>query len=410
MDILIEDLEGSLWSVAIDKKNRIQNLEIDPYAEIIRWGSIYMGKVGRIDAAANTAYIELGFGFQGILYLKDVRIKGVAPAKGKKIGQVLRPGQMIMVQVKTPHNPTGWEGTPGEENMKASRVSMDIALPGRFLIYTPFSTDNRISKRIQDPALRDNLKAMLKDIESIQGCILRSSAAHCQTDMLVREGKILRTIWDNLTEYDGEEEPTLLMLGPNAVQRTLGDLATNLIDSIAVSTMEIFEDTEEWCDLFAPDLMTKIEPRSAENTRSGMGLFEIHDLIGQFEELLHPVVPLPSGGSIIIEETAAMTVIDINSGTDKNTFNTNLEAAREIARQLRIRNIGGIIMADFITMKTKIQRDKIIAELQKSLTGDPCTTTCHGITKLGVFEISRGRRTPTLEEKLIMVETGDPDD
>ena len=404
MDILIEDLDGSLWSVAIDKKNKVQHLEIDPYAEIIRWGSLYMGKVGRIDKSQDAAYIDLGFGFEGILYLKDVRLDGAPAPKGKSIGQVLSPGQMVMVQIKTAINPTGDE--EGLESTKASRVSMDIALQGRYLIYTPFAKENRISKRITDKDLRKNLKSMLKNVDDISGCILRASAAHCQTDMLVNEGKILKAIWDNLLEYDGEDEPTLLMMGPNAVQRTIGDLAGQKIDSIAVSTMDIFSETEDWCDLFAPDLMTKIEPRGAENTRSGMGLFEVHDLLGQFEGLLKPYVILPSGGAVIIEETAAMTVVDVNSGADKNALNTNLEAARETARQLRIRNVGGIIMVDFINMKSKSQKDKLLQELERAFIDDPCTAQCHGITELGVFEISRQRRTPTLADKLVMFEAG----
>jgi Rne/Rng family ribonuclease len=403
MDILIENLDGSLWTVAVDKKNKIQNLEIDPYSEIIRWGSLYMARVSRIDATNNAAYVDLGFGFDGYLALKDVRINGKPPAKSRKIGQVLTAGQMVMVQVKTPHNPTGQEGDVFTET-KASRVSMDIALSGRFMIFTPFSSENRVSKRIKNKDLRKNLKSMLKDIDDIQGCILRSSAAHCQTDVLKREGKILKAIWDNIQEFDGEEEPTLLMMGQNSVQRTLGDLAGSQIGSIAVSTEDVFADTEEWCDLFAPDLMTKITPRAADNTRSGMGLFEIHDLIGQFEQLLNPYVILRSGGSIIIEETAAMTVIDVNSGADTNKLNTNIEAAQEIARQLRIRNIGGIVMADFISMKDKKQQQKVMEALEKALSDDPCTTTCHGITELGVFEISRQRRTPSLEEKLIMMD------
>ena len=408
MDILIEDLDGSLWSVAIDKKNKIQNLEIDAYAEIIRWGSVYMAQVGRIDAKANCAYVDLGFGFEGILYLKDVRINGAQPPKSKKIGQVLNPGQMIMVQVKTPHNPTGKDEETLEN--KISRVSMDIAIQGRFMIHTPYDDKNRISKRIIDKKLRANLKSMLNNIDDVKGCILRASAAHCQTDMLVREGKILKAMWEGLSEYDGEAEPTLLMIGPNAVQRTLGDLAANHIDRISVSTMEIFEETEEWCDLFAPDLMTKIEPRAAENTRSGMGLFEVHDLIGQFETLLKPYIILPSGGAVIIEDTAAMVVIDVNSGADKNIMNVNLESAREIARQLRIRNLGGIIMVDFINMKSKSDQEKIVDELAKAFESDPCTTQCHGVTALSVFEISRQRRTPTLQEKLIMFEMGEDEE
>lgn len=407
MDILIEDLEGSLWSVAVDKKNTIQNLEIDPYIEIIRWGSTYMAKITRIDASANAAYVDLGFGFDGRLNLKDVRINGKPPAKDKKIGQVLTSGQMVMVQIKTPHNPTGYADIDEVEPVKASRVSMDIALQGRYLIYTPFASENRVSKRIEDKTLRKELKEMLKSVDDINGCILRASAAHCQTEILVNEGRILKAIWDSLLDFDGEDEPALLMLGPNAVQRTLADLSAKQIDSISAATMEIFQDTEEWCDLFAPDLMTKIEPRGVDNTRSGMGLFEIHDLIGQFEGLLKPYVILPSGGAIIIEQTAAMTVIDVNSGSDKNPLNTNLEAANEIARQLKIRNIGGIIMADFINMKTKSQNKKVLDGLDKAFVKDPCTAQCHGVTQLGVYEISRQRRTPTLEEKLVMFQSPD---
>jgi ribonuclease G len=347
----------------------------------------------------------LGFGFEGMLPLKDVRLEGKPVPKGKKIGQILTSGEMVLVQVKSPHNPTG--GDDNANGVKASRLSMDIALQGRFLIYTPFAKEARVSKRILDKKLRSDLKSMLKGVDELEGCILRSSAANCQTDMLVREGKILNAIWDGLCEYDGEEEATLLMMGPDAVHRTLGDLAASTVDSISASTMEIFEETEEWCDLFAPDLMTKIEPRGVDNTRSGMGLFEVHDLLGQFEGLLKPYVVLPSGGSIIIERTASMTVIDVNKGADKSILNVNLEAAREIERQLRIRNIGGIVMADFINMKQQSQKDKVLKALNDAFENDPCTVQCHGITELGVFEISRQRRTPTLEEKLVMFETGD---
>lgn len=408
MDILIEDLEGSLWAVALDKKNKIQGMEIDPFAEIIRWGSIYIGTVNRIDKAMNAAYVDLGFGFQGILYRKDVRIDGAMPDKGKSIGQILRPGQPIMVQVKSPHNPAGMSDDQdgASDNGKVSRLSMDIALAGRYMIYTPFSSENRVSKRIEDKSLRKTLKAMLNNIDDINGCILRSSAANCQTDVLKREGKILKAIWESLLEYKDESEPTLLMFGPGAMQRTLSDLSDRTIDKILVATEDILEETEEWCDLFAPDLMTKIELRATENTRSGMGLFEIHDLIGQFESLFQPVIPLPSGGIIVMEETTAMTVVDVNSAISTSKLQTNLDAATEIARQLRVRNLGGIIMVDFITMKTKKDNDRIIEALDKAFANDICTVKCHGVTELGIFEISRQRRTPTLKEKIIMVEQG----
>jgi Rne/Rng family ribonuclease len=399
MDVLIEDLEGSLWAVAIDKENKIQNIEIDPYSEIIRWGSIYMGRVSRIDAGQDAAFIDLGHGFEGILYLKHVRLDGKPAPKGKKIGQVLSAGDIVMVQVKTPYNAQA----ETESEIKLSQLSMDIAIQGRYLIYTPFAAQNRISKRISNPELRKSLKSMMKELTDMEGCILRSSAAHCQTEVLRRESKILKAIWSNLLEFDGEQEATLLMLGPDAVQRLLSDNSDRGLNKINVATMDIFEDTEEWCDLYAPDLMTKIEPKAAENTRTGMGLFEIYDLIGQFERLLKPYVVLASGGSIIIEETAAMTVIDVNKGADKSAANANHEAAIELARQIRLRNLGGIIMADFINMK-KAEQGRLLKTLEQAFDNDPCTAQCHGVTELGVFEISRQRRTPTLAEKLLMFE------
>jgi Rne/Rng family ribonuclease len=119
--------------------------------------------------------------------------------------------------------------------------------------------------------------------------------------------------------------------------------------------------------------------------------------------LLKPYVVLASGGSIIIEETAAMTVIDVNKGADKSAANANHEAAIELARQIRLRNLGGIIMADFINMK-KAEQGRLLKTLEQAFDNDPCTAQCHGVTELGVFEISRQRRTPTLAEKLLMFE------
>lgn len=406
LDILVEDLNGSLWVAALDKQGRMAGLEIDPYAELVRWGSIYWAKVSKIDTKLNAAFVDLGYEMTGMLTASDV----IAPdKKGKKIGQLLRPGQYVMVQVKTARQPqddeNGNDARPLEN--KASRVSMDIALPGRFLVHTPLSPENRISRRIRDEELRKQLTTMLKNIDELEGCILRSSAAYCQTDVLVREGKILDAIWESLQAFTQDDEPSLLMLGPDAAQRMLSDFAATAVGRIDVADEARREEIETWCDLYAPELMQKIEDRAIANTKSGMGLFEARDLLGQIEGLVKPYVFLPAGGSLIIQETAAMTVIDVNAAGGKDPLSVNLEAADEIARQLRLRNLGGILMVDFAGNR-RADLPRIRKRLQAAFDFDPCTVELQSITKLGLFEISRQRRTPSLMERVVLMQ-GDGD-
>jgi len=402
LDILVEDLQGSLWVAAMDEKNRLSALEIDPYAELIRWGSIYWAKVMRVDASLNAAFVDLGNDLIGMLPAAEIPdLK-----KGAKIGKRLRNGQYIMVQVKTARQPQDNEDgiDPRAESQKASRVSMDIALQGRFLIYTPLSPGNRLSRRIKDAETRKQLTAMIKAIHEVNGCILRASAANTQTDMLVREAKIQRAIWDSLQEFTEEPEPALLMLGPDALQRVLADFATSHIASIQVADDERREEADNWCDLYAPELMTKLQERKVTGTRNGMGLIETHDLLGQIEGLLRPYATLDAGGSLIIQETALGTMIDVNSSGSSSLTTVNNHAAAEIARQIRLRNIGGVILIDFAGLNDKEEQKRLSAQLLKAFNFDPCTVELHGVTKLGLFEVSRHRRTPPLMERVELMQ------
>lgn len=408
MEIFIDNLNGNILAAATENR-QIKALEIDPEAELIRWGSVYWGKVARIDKAQNAAYIDLGYGFTGILYASDVVKKDMKKPKTPVIGKLINPGEMIAVQVKTARTPMeGDQEDRGRSENKASVVSMDISLPGRYMIYTPLSDQNRISKRITDPKLRDDLKDMLASIDAINGCILRASAANCQTDILIREGKILRAIWDSLTSYMEGQEAGLLMLGPDAIQRILSDLASKSIDKIEVINDEVYEELTEWCELYAPELKVKINDRRAEDKKKAdfvppTNLLEEYDLLSQMDTFLVPYVMLQSGGFLLIEDTSAMTVIDVNSSVDKNPYNCNLEAIIEIAQQLRVRNISGTIVVDCISTKDKDQRQHILDKLKECVANDPCTVTVHGWTKLGLIEISRQRRAPTLLERVTLL-------
>ena len=403
MDILIEELDGGIWVAALDK-GRLEGLEFDPPAEEVRWGSIYWAKVARIDKAQDAAFVNLDGDNIGILYNSDVRIQnedGSYKKGGEKdIGKVLKPGQMITVQAKSGYLPKGPDEPYAKADGKTPRVSMNIVLPGRYLIYAPMEGKNRISQRVKEKKLREQLHSMLDSLGEGQGCILRAAGAYTQTDILIREAKILAEIWSQLQPYFEGNTSQLIMLGPDAVQRTLSDQAATRISTIDLTVMDHYELAEEWCDIYAPDLVTKINPMAIEDGIMDFGLFEHHDIVDQIESLLVPYVILDQGATIVIQETAATTAIDCNRAADsRSNLAINIDCAKEIARQIRLRNMGGAFVLDFLRMGSKKEKDELVKVLEESCSHDPCTVQIHGWSNLGMMEVSRQRRTPPLSER-----------
>jgi Rne/Rng family ribonuclease len=403
MQILIDEMEDSLW-VATVKDNKLSGLEIDPAGEEVRFGSIYLAKVMRVDKAMDAAFVQLDEDNTGLLHNKDVRIfdksGNIRNGGDVAIGKSIKPGDMITVQAKSGYLPKLDSDDITMED-KSATVSMNITLPGRHLIFSPMMSENRISKRIHDKKQRKQLTKMLNNVESIKGCILRASAAHIQTDILVREGGILKHIWEQLQEYLSGTKPCLIMEGPDAIQRTFSDQASSLISDIHVVTMDRYQEVEEWCEIYAPDLVTKIEPIELPNQEEDLGLFDFHDIIDQIEDLFQPYVMLKAGGNIIIQETAALCAIDINRGGDtRGKLTINLDTLKEIGRQIRLRNLGGIIIVDFLKMQNKKEKETLLTALDEIIINDPCTVQIHGLTALGLVEITRKRRTPPLQDRL----------
>lgn len=395
-------MDGSLWAAATEK-GRLAGLEVDPVNEEVRWGSIYWAKVARIDASLDAAFVNLDGDNIGLLHCADVRVKQ-ADGSYKKggdvaIGKLIQPGQMIAVQSKEGYLPrVDEESGQRIKEDKNPRISMNINLPGRYSIFTPMESENQISRRIRDKKLRKQLQLMVDAMKDVQGCILRAAAADTQTDILIRESKILAETWRQVQTYFEGDDPSLIMLGPDAIQRMLGDHAASSITSIEVIAMEHFQLVEEWCEVYAPDLVTKIQ--IVETSDDDLGLFEFHDLIGQVEELFQPYAVLKEGGVIIMQEAAAFTAIDVNSGADKRgKLSINMDAGREIARQIRLRNMGGAIVVDFLKMKDKAEQKALLDALGDYFNDDPCTVQIHGYTNLGFLEITRSQRTPALIER-----------
>jgi ribonuclease G len=402
LDILIEELDGSLWVAALHN-GRLEGLEVDPAHEAVRWGSIYWGKVTRINKALDAAFIDIDGDNTGILYNADVRwvdADGVVQKGGSEaIGKRLKPGDMVAVQAKTAYLYSADEEHRSEES-KTPQLSMDITLPGRYLIYSPFAGKNRLSMRIRGKGLRAQMHKMLESMDDLNGFILRAAAADTQGDMLVREGKVLNGAWEQILDYFEGNEPSLIALGPDAIQRTLSDQAAQQIDRMEVVIMDHYTEVEDWCSVFAPDLVTKVEPLELDNADEDLALFHYRDIIGQIEDLFQPYAVLRSGGNVIMQGTAALTAVDVNKGgsTDSH-LGVNIEAAREVARQMRLRNMGGIIVVDFLKMKGKAEQGKLMEALEDAIAQDPCTVQIHGLTKLGLMEITRKRRTPELEDR-----------
>lgn len=395
--------------MAATQGGRLQGLEVDPGVEEIRWGAIYWGKITRIEKSMDAAFISLGGGNEGFLQNKDVRIvnKDGTVTKGgaESITKYLKPGQMVAVQAKSGYLKHEDDFEFIRED-KTPKLSMDITLPGRFLIFAPLMGENQVSSRIRNKKLRDNLMKMMTQFEPLKGIILRASSEDTQMDILLREAKILDNMWAQLQPLFKGTDPALVMDGPNALQRTIGDQAGQNIERIEIVTMDRFKQIEEWCEIFGPDLVPKITPVELENPDDELALFDHRGLLGDIEDLFQEYGLLTSGGSIIIQETAALTAIDVNrGGDDRASMDVNLEAALEIARQIRLRNLGGIIMIDFLKLNKKADQDKLVKALIDIFDTDPCTVQVHGITALGLAEITRKRRTPPLGERLDNVES-----
>lgn len=406
MDILVEDVGESLWAAAADK-NRLCHLEVDPSTERVRYGSIYWAQVKRIDASMDAAFLDLDGENTGILYNRDTRqmaengqfIKGGDQA----IGKTLASGDMVLVQARTSYLPhDADEDLPSLQ--KTPIMTMDVAIHGRYLIHTPMDPKSRTSRRISDKKLKDQLERMVDDLMPDARVILRKAGAHTQTDFIKREVTVLHTVFETIKKSAIGQQAHLIMLGPDAVQRVLADTSADRIDHIDITTLDQIDRIQEWCRIFAPDLIPKIRRVDVEDESLSEDLvlfMSVPGIMDQIDGLLEQYVVLPGGGNIIIQETAALIAIDINSGPDRRgALAVNLEAAKTIAHHIHLRNLGGIILIDFLKMSGPDLRRKVMDELRHQFDDDPCTVDVHGFTRLGLLELTRHRRTPTFMDRI----------
>ena len=383
--------------VAVVAAGVVQELLIERTSGRGLVGNIYMGRVARVLPGMQSAFIDVGLERAAFLHVADIW-ENREP--GKPIEKILADGQPMLVQVVK--DPIGSKG---------ARLSTQVSLAGRLLVYLPaLSCDADphigISQRIEDESgraqLRDRLKEMLPADEK-GGFILRTLAEAAAEEELRADLGYLRHLWATIRERSlSVQAPQLLYQDLSLAQRVLRDMVGGDTARVLVDSRENHQKLTAFAQGYMPQLVGKIEHYTGERP-----LFELYNVEEEIEKALSRRVDLKSGGYLIIDQTEAMTTIDVNTGGfvgsrnfDDTIFKTNLEAAQAIARQLRLRNLGGIIVLDFIDMQSEQHRNAVLEEFKRALARDRTRITVNGFTTLGLVEMTRKRTRESLAHVL----------
>src|SRR5262245_22139638 len=354
-----------------------------------------MGKVARVLPGMQSAFVEIGLPRAAFLHVADIWEQRETE---KPIEKVLAEGQPVLVQVVK--DPIGTKG---------ARLSTQLSVAGRLLVYLPHDPHIGISQRIEDEsgrqALRDRLRELLP-AEEKGGFIVRTLAETAGEDELRADLDYLRQIWRAIRERSGgcagSSKPQLLYQDLTLAQRVLRDMASAGTARVVIDSRENFQKLAAFAESYMPKVRDKLEHYSGERP-----LFDLYNVETEIERALSRRVDLKSGGTLVIDQTEAMTTIDVNTGGfvgrsnfDDTVFKTNLEAAQAIARQLRLRNLGGIIIVDFIDMDSEEHRAAVLEELRRALARDRTRMTVSGFTALGLVEMTRKRTRESLAHVL----------
>jgi len=351
-------------------------------------GNIYMGRVQNVLPGMEAAFVDIATPKNAVLYRGDVQFDGedVETKDTARIEHILRSRQMILCQVTK--NPIGAKG---------ARLTQEVSIPGRFVVLIPNSKTYGISKRLEDSERR-RLRNILDRVKPAEhGVIVRTAAEHATEHELTADMTRLLDEWAAIEEAAKTATgPQLLYREPELAVRVIREEFNADYRGVIIDDRRLYEDVRSYIQAFNPELADRVEyfDRDAEP----LSLFETQHVHEQLHKALDRKVWLPSGGSLIIEHTEALTVIDVNTGKNVGTSNleqtvlqNNLEAAQEVAHQLRLRDIGGIIVIDFIDMEIKENRKKVVESFRQALSRDKTRTQVFDISELGLVEMTRKR-------------------
>ncbi|MBI1215359.1 MAG: S1 RNA-binding domain-containing protein [Alphaproteobacteria bacterium] len=392
-ELFADDIDGRMHA-AVVRKGVVTDLYVDPIDMTGAWAALYLGKVIKLDKKLDAAIVDLGNGLSGFLPAKHVRFPGEGPAETRTgIADLLKPGQMVTVQIKSEA-----KNESLHEQHKLPRLTTKIYVMGQHLLYSPVLNSVTISRSIQN----EKIIGMTARLKGKGGWLVQSTAEKADAATLEAESRQLMHEWQIIHDAReaSEDKPRLLKGAPSALYRALGDYGSNRFDHIHIGNRRIFERMEKWCKRLQPDLATSKRLRLFKPEKPEQRLFEIDDIYSTLQALDNDIVHLPCGGSIIIEPTHAMVIIDVNQGGAASQMIANMEAAAESARQIRLRNLSGAILIDFINMQLKSDRYQLYNAVEKAFARDHANAAIYGFTRLGIMEITRKRRSSPLAERL----------
>jgi ribonuclease E len=374
----------------LEGRNLIEHYVSRPADDVAQiHGNIYLGKVQNVLPGMEAAFVDIATPKNAVLYRGDLQFDAEdveGGASNARIEQILKPRQTIICQVTK--NPIAHKG---------ARLTQEVSLPGRFVVLIPNSSTYGISKRLDDSE-RKRLRNILDKVKPPQhGVIVRTAAEGVTSEEISSDVRRLLSQWDQIEALaNSAQAPALLYREPDMAVRVIREEFNDNYRSVVIDDEALFNDVHSYVSSISPALADRIELYDREV--EPLSIFERHHVHEQVHKALDRKVWLPSGGSLIIEHTEALTVIDVNTGKnvgskslEETVYRNNLEAAVEIAKQLRLRDIGGIIVIDFIDMEIKGNRDDVVRVFRDALARDKTRTQVFDISELGLVEMTRKR-------------------
>ena len=381
--------------VAVIENGVLQELIIERLRQKGLVGNIYKGEVCRVLPGMQAAFVDIGLDKAAFLHLSDFNSHELAGGS-EHIEHYLKEGQKLVVQVTK--DPLGNKG---------ARLTTDLSIPSRYQVYMPYAANSGVSQRIESEEERQRLRACIESYlqkNTIPGGFIARTAAECVEEaILYSDMTFLHMLWESVLEKSKKAKvKTLIHEDLPLSMRTLRDLYKEGVERVRVDSKETFLRLIEFAETFVPEVVPFIEHYSGERP-----VFDIYNVEDEISKALDRKVKLKSGGHLVFDQTESMTTVDVNTGgyvggrnLEETIFKTNLEAAHTISRQLRLRNLGGIIIIDFIDMQSEDHKKQVMAALQRNLDKDHAKTKITEVSALGLVEMTRKRTRESLEHIL----------
>jgi ribonuclease G len=410
-EILVSSNPQESW-VALREDNKLVEVMFDRPDQNRVLGDIFLGKVDAVLPGIQAAFVDIGTGKAGFLHVSDLNLgdedegngkgRGRGPRRSRQLPPIqdhIRKGQTLLVQV-----------TKEAISTKGPRLTAQISLPGRFLVYMPQASRVGVSRKIEGRDQRTKLRKMAQKIlpDNSGGIIVRTVGEEVTAEKLEREFKRLHERWKEIdSAAKSKSAPAAVNREATLISGVIRDLFTDKFEALRVDSQGAYDEIVDYVKNVDPDLLDRVHRYQGSSS-----LFDEFGVEEDIQKAFRRNVRLKSGGSLVIEPTEALVSIDVNTGRftgkgkkdpEETIVRTNMEAAREVAQQLRLRDVGGIIVVDFIDMESQSNRDKVLRELRSHLSHDRARTKAFEISHLGLVEMTRQRVRPSVFNSLTSI-------